>query len=189
MTFSYQLKKFWEFLKKDTWGSWFVSLILIVIFIKLIFFPTLSFITGTPLPLVVIESCSMYHESSFNSWWNSNSNYYTNMNISKQQFENFPFHRGLNKGDIIFVWGHSNYEKGDIIIFNANQMYPIIHRIITESPTGTKGDHNGGQLSIEQSIPKDAIIGKSVVRIPYLGWVKLIFFDIFKTPDQRGLCK
>ena len=71
-----QIGKFWAFLKKDTWQSWLVSLILIIIIIKFIFFPGLSFLTSSPLPLVVVESCSMYHESSFDSWWNSNAAYY-----------------------------------------------------------------------------------------------------------------
>ena len=55
------LKKFWAFLQEDSWQSWVVSLILIIIIIKFVFFPLLSFVTGTTLPLVVVESCSMYH--------------------------------------------------------------------------------------------------------------------------------
>ena len=182
------LKRFWTFLKEDTWQSWIVSLILILIFIKLIFFPLLSLITGAPLPLVVVESCSMYHESSFDNWWENNQDFYISKNISKSDFSSFPSHSGLNKGDIIIVWGHSSYKKGDIIIFNANTKYPIIHRLISTAPFATKGDHNQGQLSSEKNVPDDAILGKAVAKIPFLGWIKLIFFEFVKPKDQRGLC-
>ena len=113
------LQKFWHFLKQDTWLSWFVSLVLIIVFIKFIFFPVLSLITGASLPLVVVESCSMYHESSFDPWWESNAKWYQSQGISKSDFESFPFKNGLNKGDIIFVWCRSSPDLGDIIIFNA----------------------------------------------------------------------
>src|SRR3989338_10718195 len=138
------LKIFWKFLQKDTWQSWAVSLILLIIIIKFILFPTLAFITATPLPLVVVESCSMYHDSNFNSWWFANSAWYEAKGIEKEDFEEFPFQDGLNKGDIIFVWGRGEAELGDIIIFeprSSTAKYPIIHRIVTENPRGTKGDN------------------------------------------------
>src|SRR3989338_1152189 len=113
------IKRFWHFLSEDTWQAWIVSLVIIIICIKFIFFPLLSLITGSALPLVVVESCSMYHESSFYSWWQSNEAWYDSKDIEKADFESYPFKNGLNKGDIIFVWGHSSYKKGDIIIFNA----------------------------------------------------------------------
>src|SRR3989344_5792702 len=187
MSLPNSIKKFLDFLKEDTWQSWIVSLILILI--KLIFFPTLSFITGTPLPLVVVESCSMYHESSFDNWWENNKDFYSSKNISKSDFTYFPLHSGLNKGDIVIVWGHSSYKQGDIIIFNANTQYPIIHRLISALPFSTKGDHNQGQLSSEKNIPADALLGKAVAKIPLIGWIKLIFFEFAKPENQRGLCK
>lgn len=183
------LKKFWNFLKEDTWQSWIVSIVLIVIFIKLIFFPFFSFLTGSPLPLVVVESCSMYHESPFNEWWSKNSEWYEDKNIAKTEFESFAFKNGLNKGDIILIIGKKTYEVGDVIIFNAPTKHPIIHRIVGESPHSTKGDHNTNQLPIETEIAQEQIIGKSLVKIPFLGWIKLIFFEPFRSPDQRGLCR
>lgn len=197
------IKKFWEFLKKDTWQSWLVSVILIIILIKLIIFPTLTFITGSPLPLVVVESCSMYHEAPLEEWTNKNSAYYESFNISQSDFQDFPMKNGLNKGDIIFVWGKStSYNVGDIIIFQPNSealtQTPIIHRIITDSPIGTKGDHNSQQLQFanninnidETSITKSQIIGKASFKVlPFVGWIKLIFFEPFRPDYQRGLCK
>ena len=183
------IKKFWAFLKKDTWGSWFVSLILIVILIKFIFFPGLSLITGSSLPLVVVESCSMYHESSFESWWDQNSMWYNEYGIEKEDFESYSFKNGLNKGDILLIWGHSEYKRGDIIVFTAPTKHPLIHRIISKSPISTKGDHNTAQLSIEKEIKESAILGKSAIKIPLIGWAKLIFFEPFRDPSQRGLCR
>lgn len=186
---------FWEFLKKDTWQSWIVSIILVVIGIKFIFFPLLSFITGASLPLVVVESCSMYHESDFEDWWSKNAAWYKSKEIGKSDFESFSLKNGLNKGDIVFVWGNSDYKKGDIIIFLANSeavaKYPIIHRIVSKNPISTKGDHNNNQLTIdnnsqkidETNISEERIIGKAAGKIPLIGWIKLIFFN------QTGFCR
>ena len=78
---------FWRFLKKDTWQSWIVSLILAFVFIKFIFFPVLSWVFATSLPLVVVESCSMYHPDDFDSWWSSNGAWYEAHAISQEEFE------------------------------------------------------------------------------------------------------
>ncbi|MDO8460793.1 MAG: S26 family signal peptidase [Nanoarchaeota archaeon] len=200
MSLTESIKNFWVFLKKDTWQSWLVSLLLIVILIKFIFFPIVSFITGTSLPLVVVESCSMYHESNFDNWWSQNAQWYESRNITKSEFSNFKMMNGLNKGDIILVIKETIPKIGDIIIFQPNTdsttQHPIIHRIVGLNPVQTKGDHNTQQITQnnnqqhldETNIPKDRIIGKSVLKIPILGWIKLIFFEPFKDPSQRGFC-
>ncbi|GAJ12836.1 unnamed protein product [marine sediment metagenome] len=130
----------------------------------------------------------MYHETNFDDWWFKNSAWYEQRNIAKEDFIQYPLKNGLNKGDIIVVWGRGEYKKGDIIIFSAPTQYPLIHRIISDNKISTKGDHNPSQLSIEDKISEDKIIGKAVARIPLLGWLKLIFFELFKPADQRGLC-
>lgn len=182
------LKQFWHFLKQDTWPSFFVSLILIVIAIKFIFFPLLSTVSGAPLPLVVVESCSMYHPAAFNGWWERSAGWYEARNITQEKFKNFPLKNGLNKGDIVFVWGRGPFEQGDIVIFKAETRYPIIHRIIAEQPRATKGDNNPDQLPFEQVIQDNALMGKAIVRIPLLGWIKLVFFEPLKAPESRGFC-
>jgi signal peptidase I len=194
------IKKFWNFLNEDSWASWVVSLILLIIIIKFLVFPGLSLATGSKLPLVVVESCSMYHPESFEDWWFRNSAWYTNRNITKTIFESFPMKNGFTKGDIIIVWGYSDYKKGDIIIFKPTSgpagQNPIIHRIVSTSPIGTKGDHNSAQLQAvnngqgldETNILRENIIGKAVFKIPLLGWVKLIFFEFARPPEQRGFC-
>ena len=184
-----KIKKFWEFLKADTWESWIVSVLLVFILIKLILFPLLTLATGSPLPLVVVESCSMYHESSFDDWWTKNEAWYQSKNISIDNFNSFELKNGLNKGDIVLVVSKAKYELGDIIIFKAQTTHPLIHRLISLNPLGTKGDHNSDQISIEKSISENNVIGKAAVKIPLLGWLKLIFFDLQKPENQRGFCK
>ena len=159
------------------------------LFIKLIFFPALSFAFATQLPIVVVESCSMYHESEFNTWWEHNALWYKDVDILREEFEKFPFRNGLNKGDIVFVSGRGDYEVGDIIIFSSSYTYPLIHRIISENPLETKGDHNFGQLAEETEISKDAVLGKAVGRVPGAGWIKLVFFEANKPRYSRGFCR
>jgi len=107
-------------------------------------------------------------------WYEQNSN----VNISKEQFSEFSFKNGFRKGDIIIIFGWSKPEIGDVIIFNAGRNHPIIHRMISENPISTKGDHNSGQLSEEKSIDERQIVGVAVAKIPYLGWVKLFFSEL-----------
>ncbi len=193
------LGRTWAYLKRDTWDSWLVSIILVFVVIKFVFFPGLSLITGTSLPLVVIESCSMYHGTNFDDWWFSNGVWYENNDISKEEFLKFSAKNGMNKGDIIITWGRGGENLGNVIIFkpvNSAAKYPIIHRVVKENPLATKGDHNLQQLTPnnnlqnidETSISQEQVIGKSVFRIPLVGWIKLIFFEPFKSPEQRGLC-
>ena len=192
-----QLKKFWEWLKKDSWGSWVVSLIIAFIIVKFIFFPLLSLALATKLPLVVVESSSMHHSGSFfgntlalqknfELWWEEKGSWYENREIKKQDAKNWAMKTGLEAGDIIVVSGwDKKLEMGDIIIFNADQKHPVIHRIIgitkinDQLVYSTKGDNNPEQLLSEREIKEKAIVGKAVFRIPKLGWIKLAFVRIF----------
>lgn len=183
------LQKFWEFLKKDSFASWIVSLILIFIIIKFILFPVISLISGTSLPLVIVESCSMHHNANFDSWWNQNGAWYEKINLSKSEFSEFTMKNGFTKGDVILVSSPKRIKQGDIIIFTAGTRYPIIHRIISENPLETKGDNNLEQLIIEKNISKEVVLGKAVGKIPFVGWVKLIFFEPFKKKGDRGFCQ
>ena len=108
------------------------------------------------------------------------------MNINFEQAQDWSLANGLEIGDVVFAIRPSHLEMGDIIIFEASQRYPIIHRIINISEVNgntvysTKGDNNNGQLSVEIRIPEDSIIGKAVFRIPLIGWIKLIFVKILE---------
>jgi signal peptidase I len=179
------MKKFYSFLKKDTWQSWIVSLILAFILIKFIFFPFMSLATGSPLPLVVVESCSMYHSTEIDDWWDRNALWYEDKGINRFRFDEFGFKKGLNKGDIILVYNRGDFEIGDIIIYESEFRFPLIHRIVTMNPLGTKGDNNFDQLEAEKDINEEQVLGKSFLRIPGLGWVKLIFFEGMKPAERH----
>lgn len=185
------IKRFLNFLRKDSWASLVVTLIIAVILIKVIFFPFLSLITGTPIPLVIVESCSMYHhEDGFEQILEND--IYEENNVSIKDTENWVFQNGFSKGDIIFVVGAKNIEVGDVIIFEAGTKYPLIHRVIRANDTySTKGDNyltNPGQLSIEEEIYEEQLIGKALFKIPYIGWMKLIFFEFARPVNERGIC-
>jgi signal peptidase I len=197
-------KKFWWIVwKDDSIKGWIISLMFIFIVIKLIFFPLLNLVTGTSLPLAIVESCSMYHKAdmfgNFDSWWDRHENKYYEFEIDNSEFKHFKMNKGFNKGDILFII-KARPEKlkiGDIIIFNGNQKNPVIHRIIDinqDSITGeftfsTIGDNNNGQLSFEKSIHENQLVGKASLKIiPFIGWAKLIFFENQRTQSERGFC-
>ncbi len=199
-------KKFWHLLwKDDSLKGWAFSIIFFFVFIKFIFFPFLSLATGTVLPLAIVESCSMHHEgtifSNFNNWWERHETKYNNLDVEEQNFKGSfltKFKRGFTKGDILFIVGikPEKLKIGEIIIFEANQPNPIIHRIINikeengELIFSTIGDNNNGQIALEKEIKEEEIIGKAVFRVvPYLGWGKLVFFEHLKPESEKGVCK
>ena len=195
-------KKFWFIVwKDDSLKGWLISIIFIFVVIKFIFFPVLSFTTGTSLPLAIVESCSMYHKgnllSNFDNWWENHESKYSEYIINNLDFKDFIFKNGFNKGDILFIIKAKpeKLEVGDVIIFNPNQKNPIIHRIIeikkenNEYIFSTIGDNNNGQLSFEKNIEEEQLIGKAVFKIaPYIGWGKLIFYEPFSPESKKGLC-
>jgi len=178
-----------NFLKEDSWPSFIVSLILALIIIKFIFFPLLSLATGTELPLVIVESCSMYHSQSLEQIMENK--YYSDYGLNYEDTSDWNLKNGFTKGDIIFVVGVDEPKIGDVIIFDAGQSNPIIHRVIGISDSKvftTKGDNNAGLLVFEKSILKEQIMGRAVFKVPFIGWIKLIFFDWMKSDGQRGFC-
>jgi signal peptidase I len=119
-------------------------------------------------------------------FWSNCGNFYEQKGITENDFKSYDFKNGFNTGDIIILRGvkPENIELGNVIVFSASQAYPIIHRVIEkkyEDGTiifSTKGDHNVMQTMDDIEIKQDAVIGKAVFRIPYLGWVKIGFFNL-----------
>ena len=185
-------KKFWVFLKKDSWASFAVTLLLAFVIIKFVFFPGLSLITGTGLPLVIVESCSMYHhDAGFDNTFESD--VYEDYGLSLADTGNWIFQNGFSKGDVIFVVGARNVEVGDVIIFNGGAQHPLIHRVVeVDDGYATKGDNyktNAKQLSMEKDISEEQVIGKALFKVPFIGWAKLIFFEGGRSARERGLCE
>ncbi len=172
------IKKAWRWIwNSDSILSWIVALIFIYVIVKFIFFPGLSFIMGTNLPLAGVESSSMDHHvvkddygrltlcgpnenkiNNFDDYWDVCGKWYEDRNITKQEFMKFPLSNGFSKGDIIIVWGRFTPKIGDIIIFKPNKESsaprPIIHRIVSieNNIFQTKGDHNELQLTALNNI-------------------------------------
>ena len=192
--------KFWEIVwKDDSLKGWIISMIFLLVVIRLIFFPLLGLVTGTSLPLVIVESCSMHHEknlfSDYESWFDEKRERYFFYKIQLEDWKSFHFKKGFTKGDILFVTGikPENIQVGDVIIFNAGYQNPIIHRVIEVNEEdlifATLGDNNDGQLEVEKKILESQVIGKARARVlPYIGWIKLIFFEGARPSSQRGFC-
>jgi len=180
------LRKFWKFVWEDnSLLSWITAFALVFVFIFVIFFPILRLLLSTALPMVVIESGSMHHPYDFDQWYAS-CNWYKEHSITEEQFRKWDFNGGLNKGDIMIVQGQKEYKPGEVIIFQTTTAKPIIHRIVSaEDVFSTKGDNNCYQLPQELNISQGQIIGKAVARIPYLGWAKVIWADIFNAIQTK----
>ena len=187
-------KKIWHFLwKDDSFASLLVNVILAFLLIRYLVYPALGAVLGTSFPIVAVVSSSMEHHESFDLWWGDYGAWYEQHNITKSQFKEFPMKNGFNKGDIIILRKGKNVEIGDIIVFMSHaenpRPDPIIHRVIAINSFQTKGDNNPRQINDcndgcldETNIRESQVMGKGVLRIPYLGWVKIVFVNIIGQP-------
>lgn len=177
-----KLKKLWHFIwHEDSLLSWIVNIILAFIIVKFLLYPGLGLILGTSHPVVAVVSSSMeHHPNNFEEWWLNKGNYYENINLTKNDFKKFNFKNGFNKGDLMVLIKAKEIKKGDILVFKATTKDPIIHRVIEITNKGirTKGDNNLDSRPDEINIENERFIGKAVFKIPFLGWVKLIFIQI-----------
>jgi len=185
------LKKTWWFIwEDDSIWSWIVNIILAFVLIKYIVYPGLGFLLGTSYPIVAVVSSSMEHDGNFDNWWNSQEKWYLDNDISKEQFINFDFKNGFNKGDIMILYGKkpADIEIGEVIVFRSNRPDPIIHRVVKkwkideEYYFQTKGDHNSDSIKSssldETNINEEQYLGKAVVRVPLLGYIKIWFVEL-----------
>ncbi len=191
--------KIWYFIwEDDSWTSWFINIILAFIIIKWIVYPVLSLVLMTSHPIVAVVSSSMDHdEGSFDAWWDSEAicgegykctqaEHYRLLDISKEDFHDYSFRNGFDKGDIIILLGTKpeKVDKGDVIVFLANRPDPIIHRVVSTDNDGggyvfsTKGDNNVASFYFESYIPDDNYIGRAVLRVPFLGYIKIGFVKL-----------
>src|SRR3989338_2692482 len=200
-------KRAWQFFwHEDTVWSWVANIIVAFLVIRFIVYPLLGIVLGTGFPIVAVVSESMEQglhqgvicgqqfdefKESFDNYWDVCGKWYEEHGINKEQFQTFPFHHGFRKGDVIILWrAHAeNLEVGDILVFQGNRPQPIIHRVVKiwqeneNSYYQTKGDHNSASIDGsmgETQIGEDRILGKGLFRIPYLGWVKILFVDALK---------
>jgi hypothetical protein len=200
-------KRTWNFFwDDDSIWSWIANIIVAFLLIRFIVYPVLGVVLGTSYPIVAVISESMEHGTtneiicgqqfkefpeSFDQYWNTCGQWYEEKGITKEEFRTYPFDDGFRKGDVILLWraNRDNLEVGDVLIFQGSKPQPIIHRIIKiwdedgEYFYQTKGDHNNGMISGvygEEKISESRILGKGLFRIPYLGWMKILFVDAVK---------
>jgi len=206
------LKKFWNFLwNEDSIWSWIINIILAFVIIKFLIYPGIGLALGTNLPVVAVISESMSHDGNFNTWWTSpaiceylvngtttatnctQERWYGDKGITKEEFITYTMHNGFNKGDIIILRGvtFDNLKIGDILVYQSKLSYPVIHRVVEKDDLiQTKGDHNSMQIVEpvlnEKYVMKDQIIGKAWLRVPYLGYVKIIFAEAIQCVSFNG---
>ncbi len=177
------LKKIWKFLwYEDSVLSWVVSIILAFLIVKFIVYPGLGLLLGTSYPVVAVVSGSMHHEGTFDQWWDDKGAWYEKQGFTKEQVRDWPFHNGFNRGDIMVLKSAKNIELGDVIVFRGNSNNPIIHRTvdIKKDSYQTKGDNNNDsfiQLG-ETNIKEEQILGKAIIRVPFLGYIKILFTEV-----------
>jgi signal peptidase I len=186
-SFKLLFKKFWNFVwHDDSILSWIVNIVLAFVIVKFLLYPGLGLLLGTNYPVVAVVSGSMEHNGfNFDEWWQLNEKYYENFNITKEEFSNYIFKNGFNKGDLVVLRGAKEVNPGDVIVFMYPRSEPIIHRaVIAEERNGkifiqTKGDNNPYSIPGETEIPPYALVGKAWFKLPYLGWFKLGFLKLF----------
>jgi len=199
-----KIKKYWKAVWRFIWEddsvlSLVVNAILAFLIIKFLLYPGLGLAFSTDHPVVAVMSSSMEHSGQFENWWNNDQafcngipcnqqEFYSGLNITKSEFQNFRFMSGFNTGDIIIIFGAKpeNIKIGDVIVYWSSEPVPIIHRVVTiYNESGqfyfrTKGDNNPGFNYNEVKIPAKEVLGKAVLRIPYLGWVKIGFVNLLQ---------
>ena len=202
-------KKIWDFIwHDDSVASWVVNVILAFILIKFLILPGLGFIMDTSHPVVAVVSGSMEHKFTqacffnncntnqfticgqnyrqkeridFDRYWEICGERYEDLEIPKDEFNEFSFKNGFNTGDIMIIGSPDNIEIGDIAVFwDGVRQYPLIHRIVKLNDTHftTLGDHNPGFIKTERNVERDKIIGKALFRIPFLGNIKIWFVEL-----------
>ncbi len=141
---------------------------------------TLQLALDTPYPALPVETGSMCIPSGRNcDGWSH------------------AFEPTLHMGDLLLVQGvkpeelNANYPYSDIIVFrNPSDNKFIVHRIVSAQTINgtmyfrTKGDANGpilwpnlpnyyDDIPDLKGVPQDLVVGKVVVRIPWVGWIIL----------------
>ena len=198
--------KVWHFLwHEDSVASWIANIIVAFIVIKFLFYPALGALLGTSYPIVAVVSGSMEHDHSYEDWWVTPcliggkslqytdgtivtpEHMYARFNITKATFDTFSFRNGFNKGDLMILYSPKNVAVGDVLVYSASGFSdPIIHRVVQESDIDgsliyqSQGDHNCQQNPFEKSITTQQVLGKAVVRIPLLGWIKIGFVNLIQ---------
>jgi len=187
-------KKVWYFIwEDDSVWSWIVNIVLAFILMKFLVYPGLGLMFGTTHPIVAVVSGSMEHkivelpeEYSNNNglyemcgtlfkskssvdlekYWAICGSWYSSVNVTLDQFREFPYKNGFNTGDIMILWGKrpKDIDVGDVIVYQGSRADPIIHRAVQKWEKDdeyffkAKGDHNRDSNHDEFEISSDRLI-------------------------------
>ncbi|MFH1637840.1 MAG: signal peptidase I [Candidatus Woesearchaeota archaeon] len=181
------LGKAWYFIwEDDSLLSWIVNIILAFVIVKFLIYPGLGLVLSTSYPVVAVVSSSMEHDGQdFEKWWEDNGEWYVENGIEKDEMEGYSLKDGFNKGDIIILLGKEpkSIKSGTVVVYSTERYaYPIIHRITKSWESDnkvyfqTKGDNN--PAPDPEIVTEEKILGKAVIRVPLLGWIKIIFTEM-----------
>ncbi len=172
-----KIKKFFHFI---FFGEGLASDLAFIAFVALI-----VLLLRSIFPLIsVVMSSSMQHD-------NFNYEKYAKLNIAPEKIQSWPFPNGINKGDMVIILPTNPYsiKPGTVILYNSRLFNkPILHRVVKVVNESEEvyyivmGDNNPGPTPEEWHITPDQIIGKVVLRIPYLGYPKVILCDLTHFP-------
>jgi len=155
-------------------GKFFIELFLMYIFIAFLFIPGIGLLVGVKEPIGAVMSDSMEHNGNFTNWWEVHGLQYDRWNITKEEFQEFPFKNGVNTGDLVLFKAAKDIKIGDVIVFKDFNGKSLLHRVVSINPINTQGDANYEQLpNRENNINNSMIRGKILFKIPYLGWVRI----------------
>lgn len=152
----------------------------------------------SPLPSICGNQFTINGKLTLDAYWKICGPWYEDRNITKDNFNEFHFKNGMNIGDIIVLRnpGAKKIKVGDIIVFIQHKnpaREPIIHRVVNIYKKDnklffqTKGDHNYDSINMtsntkylnEYMVSETELVGKSMVRIPWLGYVKIFAYNLF----------
>jgi signal peptidase I len=180
---------------KKLWGNEYVQTVVVIGLIALAvfgFWYGSQAVLNTPYPALAVVSGSMCvpYDGACDGWAH-------------------PFEHTLHIGDLIIVQGvdpqdlNTDYPNSDIIIFHrpGDEEELIVHRIVdVEERNGTlyfytKGDGNGynkwpttpetseyDPWNNGNGVPEDMIVGKAIMRIPWVGHVVLFMRNSIGLP-------
>jgi signal peptidase I len=157
-------------------NEYFKTTVTLVVVVAIVFglWFGLQALLGTRYPVLAVASGSMSMVQPDDRW-------------------SYPFVRTLHTGDLIIIEGvdpntikAAPYPDGDIIVFlRQTDGALIVHRAIAEQAVGgklnftTKGDGNpiSDQDAGQKPVPEENIIGKVILRIPWVGNYSLFMHD------------
>jgi len=174
-------------LKKET--KEIIKGVLMAIILYFVIQISLVVATGVEDPISVVISGSMdHHGYDFDDWWDSKGDEYVEYGILEEDFSNYEYSNGFEKGDILIITSieSENIEVGDVIVFSRGEgTIPIVHRVVSITQYNddlyfiTKGDYNpiadNFQSDGVPGVHESSVLGVVSGILPEVGKITLFF--------------